>query len=205
MLRIGPCLRRVRQLHRSGCDVHDVEFLRQRVDDDAHLVQASGEDRFPDRRARHVQPPRAQFGDGRHRSHVDLLFREAFNAAQQPVLARFGEGDGGSGTARAAGSADAMHVGFRGRRHVVVHHVREVLDVEPARRHVGRHEQVGLAAAKQLHHAIALALFHPAVERLRAAPVRVQRFDDRLHLEPRPAEHYRRRRVLHVSSRTRSA
>ena len=119
-------------------------------------------------------------------------------AAQHPVLARLGERDRGAFAAGAAGAADAVHVGLGRRRHVVVEDVRELLDVEAARGDVGGNQQVGLAGAEHLHHAVALPLFHAAVERLRAAAVRVERLDQRLDLEPRAAEDDRRRRVLHV-------
>ena len=54
-------------------------------------------------------------------------------------------------------------------------------------------EQVGLLRAEQSHHAIALPLLHAAVQRLGAVAVRVERLDQRLDLEPRAAEHERRR------------
>ena len=55
-----------------------------------------------------------------------------------------------------------------------------------------------LAARKRAHHRVALPLLHAAVQRLGAVAVRVERLDERVHLEPRAAEHERRRRALHV-------
>ena len=114
------------------------------------------------------------------------------------MLARLGERDRGAAAAGAAGAADAVDVRLGGGRHVVVDDVREVLDVEAARGDVGGDEQVGLAVAEAAHHAVALPLLHAAVQRLGAVAVRVERLDERLDLEPRAAEHERRRRVLHV-------
>ncbi len=73
-----------------------------------------------------------------------------------------------------------------------------MFDVEAARGDVGGDEQIGLAAPEHLHDAVPLPLFHPAVQRLRAAAVRAQRLDERLDFEPRAAEDERGRRVLHV-------
>ena len=67
--------------------------------------------------------------------------------------------------ARAARAADAMHVGFGVVRDVVVEHVRDALDVETARRHVGGDQDVDLAVLELRDHLFALALFHVAVQR----------------------------------------
>ena len=55
-----------------------------------------------------------------------------------------------------------------------------------------------MAGAEHLHHAVALPLLHAAVQRLRAMAVRLQRLDDRLDFEARPAEDQRGGRILHV-------
>ena len=55
-----------------------------------------------------------------------------------------------------------------------------------------------LPRAEAVHHRVALPLLHAAVQRLGAVAVRVERLDERVHLEPRAAEDERRRRVLHV-------
>ena len=62
---------------------------------------------------------------------------------EQPVLARLGERDRDALAAGPADPADAVHVGLRRRRHVVVDDVGEVVDVEAARGDVGGDEQVG--------------------------------------------------------------
>ena len=92
----------------------------------------------------------------------------------------------------AARAADAVHVNFGRRRQVEVDHVRHVVDVEAARGHVGGHQDVGLLAAKQLHHAVALLLHHPAVQRLSAVAVRVEVVGELVHIQPRAAEDDRR-------------
>jgi len=91
---------------------------------------------------------------------------------------------------------DAVDVGVRGRWHVVVDDVRQSFDIEPARRHVGRDQQVERAFTKAVHDAIALPLFHAAMERFGAVAMRVQQLDQGVHFEPRPAEDQRRLRGL---------
>ena len=55
-----------------------------------------------------------------------------------------------------------------------------------------------LLRPEQAHHLVALPLLHAAVQRLGPLAVGVERLDQRLDLEARPAEHQRRHRVFHV-------
>ena len=116
------------------------------------------------------------------------------------MLARLHERDRDTLAARAPRSTDAMHVRFRCGRHVVVHDVRHLLDVEPARRDVGGDEQIRRAAPHAPHHAVALLLRHPAVERLRSIAATIQRLRQLVHLGSRPTEHERQRRHLDVEN-----
>ena len=61
---------------------------------------------------------------------------------QLPVLARLGERDRDALAPGAPRAADAVHVDLGRGRHVVVHDVREVLDVEAARRDVRRDDEL---------------------------------------------------------------
>ena len=189
---------RVGLLHRRGGDVHDVELLGERLDDDAELIEVAGEDRLAQRGARQLEPPRAQIGDGRHGGDLDLLLRLLLDVAQQPMLARLGERDRDAFASGAAGAADAMHVRLGRRGHVVVHDVRHVLDVESARGDVGGDEQVRRVGAELLHHAVALLLRQAAVQRLGAIAAAVERLGELVDLGARAAEDDRRRRILHV-------
>ena len=188
----------MRQLDCGRRDVDDVELVRERLDDDARVIEVAGDQALAQRRARDVEPPGAEVGDRRDRRDLDLLLRCGFDGAEQAVLARLGERDGGAAAPGAPGPADAVDVRFGGGRHVVVDDVRQLFDVEAARRDVGGDEQVGLAVAEAAHHAVALPLLHAAVQRLGAVAVRVERLDERIDLEPRAAEHERRVGVLHV-------
>ena len=68
--------RRVRHRHGGRRDVDDVEFLRQRFDDDPRLIVLAGEQTFAQRGAGEVELPRAKVRDGRHRRHLDFGARE---------------------------------------------------------------------------------------------------------------------------------
>ena len=116
------------------------------------------------------------------------------------MLARLGQGDGRALPSGAARTPDAVHVRLGVRRQIVVDDVRDVPDVEPARRHVGGDEQVGRGRSDALHDRVALALLHAAVQCLGAVAMGVQRLDERIHLQPRPAEDDRGRRALHVEN-----
>ena len=58
-VRFVPGLGCVRQLHGGGRDVGEIELLRQRLDDHAHVVEIARQDPLPDGGLRHVQPPGA--------------------------------------------------------------------------------------------------------------------------------------------------
>ena len=60
--------------------------------------------------------------------------------------------------AGATGPADTVDVVGRLARHVKIHHIANVGDVDTAREHVGRHEHVDLAIAERLECALALRL-----------------------------------------------
>src|SRR5262245_52810822 len=68
--------------------------------------------------------------------------------------------------ARAAGAADAVHVILGNMRQVVVHHVRQLLDVEAARGDVGRDQHLQLVALEALQCPRARALALVAVDRV---------------------------------------
>ena len=68
------------------------------------------------------------------------------------------------GAAGAAGAAGAVHVRLRVLRKVVVDHVGEVRDVDPARGDVGGDEEAEAALARRRHHPLAIVLRQIAVE-----------------------------------------
>ena len=117
-----------------------------------------------------------------------------------PLLARLGQRYCRAAAPGTARPADSMQVHLWRRGHVVVDDVREMLDVESARRDIGRNQQVAFCGAKKSHDAVALLLHHAAVERFGAVSVSTARFDERFHFEPRPAEHERRHRIFHVEN-----
>ena len=95
--------RRVRELHRSRGNVHDVELVRERLDDDPGVVEVAGDQTLAQRRARDLQSACAKVGDRWDRRDLNLLFRSGFHGPKQAVLARLGERNGGSAAAGAIG------------------------------------------------------------------------------------------------------
>lgn len=99
---------------------------------------------------------------------------------------------------RPADASDAVHVQLRRAGHVVVHHVRELLDVQTACGHVGGHQKIEDPAAQPAHDPVALWLVHSAVQRLGAIAPAVQGFGQLVHLVPGTAEDDRGRRCLQI-------
>ena len=171
----GPPTASCGQLHGRERDLHHVELVGEGLDHDAEAVELVAEDGLAQRGAHQLQAPRAQVGDGRDLLDLDAPAGHALDVLEHAVLARLGQGDGDALAPGAADAADAVHVGVGGRGHVVVDDVGELLDVEPAGRHVGRDQQLGRAAAQAVHDAVALLLGHAAVQGLGAVAATVER------------------------------
>ena len=188
--------RLVGQLHRGQRDLHDVELVGERLDDDAEALQVVGCSRLScSAGPGQLQPAGAQVGDRRHLLDRDLLLGEPLDALSMPVLARLGQRDRDALAPGAADAADAVHVRLGRRRHVVVDDVGELVDVEAAGGDVGGDEQVGGAGAQPAHHPVALLLAHAAVQRLGAVAAAVERLGELVDLVAGAAEDDRRGRA----------
>ena len=110
---------------------------------------------------------------GRRDRHADQLL----DVAQKRPLLGLAERDRHPVGAGAGGAADAMHVALRNVRQVVVDHVADALDVDAARRDVGRDQRAHASGAEGGEHALALALRLVAVDRLGGEPGLGQRAD----------------------------
>ena len=145
-----------------------------------------------------ADPLGLQVGDGRYRLEADLLLGQAFDVAEQALLAGLGERDRHALASGPPDAADPVDVAVGRRRDVVVDDVGERVDVEAAGSDVGGDQQFGGAVAQAPHHPIALVLIHPAVQCLGpvAAPVHGDR--QLVDLAACAAEHDRRRRRLDV-------
>src|SRR5262245_12979490 len=91
------------------------------------------------------------------------------------MLAWLDEGDRRALPPGATRPADAMHVDLGGGRHVEVHHVADVLDIEAAGGDVGRDEDIEGALAEATHDAVALLLGEAAMERRGVVATAAQR------------------------------
>ena len=148
--------------------------------------------------AHQLQANGPQLGHGRQLLDRDRPLGHPLDGLDQPVLARLGQGDGGALAAGPADAPDAVHVRLRRAGHVVVHHVRELVDVETAGGHVGGHEKVDGPAAQPGHDPVAPLLIHSAVQRLGAVAAAVQGLGELVDLIPGAAEDDRGRRPLQV-------
>src|SRR5688572_18251396 len=96
--------------------------------------------------------------ESRHDALLDAPVDEALDCGEQrPVLAA-DQGNCLARGTRAAGAADAVHVILGDVGQVVVHDVRQFLDVDPARRDVGRHQHLEFIALEALERPRACAL-----------------------------------------------
>jgi hypothetical protein len=183
--------RRVNHLDRCRCDVHEVEFLCKRLHNDPNIIQLPCNQALAKRRPRQLQTSCVQVCHGWQCGNFDPLFGERLDIAEQAVLTGFSEGNSDAGPADTAGSTDAVQVGLRRRGYVVINHVRDTLDIEPACRYVGCDKQIGIAGAKCAHHPIALALGEAAVQRLRAVAIGVQRLRQLVNFKACPTKRHR--------------
>ncbi len=94
--------------------------------------------------------------------HADQLL----DVAQIGPLLAVAERDRHALRAGARSAADAVHVALRNVRKVVVDDMADAIDIDAARRDVGRHQRAHLAGAERRQHALALALRLVAVDGL---------------------------------------
>ena len=100
------------------------------------------------------------------------------DAADVGLLLRQDERDAGAATTGPAGAADAVRVRVRLFGRIVVDHVGDVLDVEPARGDVGGDEGAHLARVELRERPLALGLPLVAVDRDRVDVVAAQLLDE---------------------------
>ena len=105
------------------------------------------------------------------------------------MFAWLGECDGNTFAAGSADASDAVHIRLGCRRNVVVHDVREVLDVETTRCHVGGDEQISSTGSHSTHHPIALLLIHAAVQGFGAIATTVEGFGELVDFASGTTEH----------------
>src|SRR5665213_1886162 len=84
------------------------------------------------------------------RLDADFRFQHPLDFGEVFLLGRIDERNRFSARARAAGTADAMHVVFRNVRHFVIDDQRQVVDVEAARGDVGGDQHLQLAVLELL-------------------------------------------------------
>ena len=94
------------------------------------------------------------------------MLDQLLDVAQERHFLVVAERDRDALRAGARGAADAVHVALRNVRQVVVDDVADAVDVDAARRDVGRDQRLELAGAERAEHALALVLRLVAVDRL---------------------------------------
>ena len=94
----------------------------------------------------------------------ERLAGDALDGAQLVALAGGDERDGVAAASRTAGAPDAVHIAFGVGGDVEVHHMADAVDVEAAGGHIGRDEDVELAALELPDGALASGLGQVAVD-----------------------------------------
>ena len=84
--------------------------------------------------------------------------RQPLDIAEVLALVRRAERNGHALGAGARRAANAVHIAFGNIRQLVVDDVRDLVDVDPTRRDVGRHQDAGKALAETVERRLALAL-----------------------------------------------
>ena len=98
------------------------------------------------------------------------------------------ERDRRTGIAGAARAADPMHVGFSVLRQRIIDHVGQVVDVDPARRHVGGYQYIGQLFFESFQDFFALYLRNVAVQSFGRIPAFGQLVDHFVYADLGAAE-----------------
>ncbi len=128
----------------------------------------------------------------------ERLAGRLLDRGEQPALARSDETDRGAAAARPSGAADAVDVGLRVDRDVVVDDVADALHVEAAGGDIRRHEDVELARPELLDCAFPLDLGDVAADRHGGVAARPQLLGERLRLVLGADEDDHSLEVLHL-------
>src|SRR6185312_15771993 len=102
-------------------------------------------------------------GLGAH--HGKLLPGQLLNVAQKSALAVVAERDRDTVGAGARGAADAMDIAFRDVRQIEIEDMGDAVNVDAARRYVGRDQHAGAAVAEIAERALPRVLRFVAVDR----------------------------------------
>ena len=108
-------------------------------------------------------------GIARHAHDLDAHLQVLLEVAHPPALGRGDEADRDALSTGAAGSSDAVDVDLPIHGEVVVDHVGDVLDIDPAGSHVRGDDDVEPTGAESVYDALAGALVQVAVQGLGAA------------------------------------
>ena len=85
---------------------------------------------------------------GRQSGALDGLVGKGLHLAQQALLAGGDQRNGDAGLAGAAGAPDAVNVQLGVIRQVIVEDVRDVVDIQATRGHIGGHQHFDLGIAE---------------------------------------------------------
>ena len=149
---------------RGDLERRHVLLALELLDQAEERLALAGGERFRDALAEAGDALLVDVGHRRQVHRLERRARGALDVAQHVALARRDEQDRLAVAPGTPGAADAVHVGLGVVGHVVVDDVADALHVEAARRDVGRHQDVELAALEAHHGPLAVLLLHVAVE-----------------------------------------
>ena len=92
------------------------------------------------------------------------LLNHSYIGTEHILLGLIHEGEGVAGVFRAARAANAVDVILRHLRQVIVNHVSDMRNIDPAGRNIGTNHNPKLAGSKSIHRAVALTLSSIPVE-----------------------------------------
>jgi hypothetical protein len=191
-------LGRTGERDRGEGNVDDVELFAERLQDAAEPLEIVADEGLAEVRSKHVELPFAQVGHGRQPGDLEPGPGRRLDVPEQAMLARLDERDRGAFATRSTRPADPVDVGIRIRRHVEVHDVGDVVDIEAASGDIGRDEDIERAVAEAAHHPVALLLRQPAVESAGIVAAAAERGRQVVDLAARPGEDEGRRWILDV-------
>ena len=164
------------EFHGSECNFEQVELVSQRFDDRAITVEIVVKQCFAQCSEREFHASIPKIGNRWNFLNSDLVARHALNIFEQAMLAWFGECDGYAFATCSTNAPDAVDVGLRSGRNVVVDDMGKQIDVEASSRNVGGYEEISIAAADASHDSISSFLIHAAMKCFSAVTAAIQCF-----------------------------
>ena len=152
----GRCF--VRHAHCGSGHFHRIKLGSERLHHHAESIKFTGKQQLADRTLGEIKSARLHVKRSWHRGDVNLLLHRRFNVPKQAMFARLSQRDCHAFASGSTSAADAVNVRLRRCRHIKVHYMRQMFDINATRSNIRCNQEINRCSARLLHDAVAFGL-----------------------------------------------